>query len=140
MQAKLILLPGDGIGPEIIAATVQVLDSIAAKFEHRFDYASHLIGGIAIDETGVPLPEEPLQAGRKADAILLGAVGGPKWDDPNAEVRPEQGQLGMRKALGLFANLRPVKLYRGLEDASPLKMERLRGVDILFVRELTGGI
>jgi 3-isopropylmalate dehydrogenase len=140
MKAKITLLPGDGIGPEIVDATRQVLETVAAKSGHSFAFSTHLIGGIAIDETGVPLPDDTIVGCRSADAVLLGAVGGPKWDDPTATVRPEQGLLGMRKALKLFANVRPVKLYRGLEAASPLKAERLRGVDLVFIRELTGGI
>lgn len=140
MKAKIVLLPGDGIGPEIIGATREILDVVASKFGHEFSYESHLLGGAAIDATGTALPEETLTAARTADAILLGAVGGPKWDDPAASVRPEQGLLGIRKALGLFANIRPVKLVPGLEAASPLKAERLVGVDLVFVRELTGGI
>ncbi len=140
MKAKITLLPGDGIGPEIVDATRQVLESIASKSGHTFTFSTHLIGGVAIDETGVPLPDDTIVACRSADAVLLGAVGGPKWDDPTAKVRPEQGLLGMRKALKLFANMRPVKLFRGLEGASPLKAERLRGVDLVFIRELTGGI
>jgi 3-isopropylmalate dehydrogenase len=140
MKAKIVLLPGDGIGPEIVDATVQVLEALAKKKGHTFTFEKHLIGGIAIDETGTPLPDATVAACKTADAILLGAVGGPKWDDPDAKVRPEQGLLGIRKALGLFANIRPVKLIRGLEDASPLKPERLAGVDLVFVRELTGGI
>jgi 3-isopropylmalate dehydrogenase len=140
MKAKITLLPGDGIGPEIVDATRQVLETVAGKSGHSFTFSTHLIGGIAIDETGVPLPDDTIVACRSADAVLLGAVGGPKWDDPTASVRPEQGLLGMRKALKLFANVRPVKLYRGLEAASPLKAERLRGVDLVFIRELTGGI
>ena len=140
MKAKITLLPGDGIGPEIVDATRQVLESIASKSGHTFTFSTHLIGGIAIDETGVPLPDDTIVGCRSADAVLLGAVGGPKWDDPTAKVRPEQGLLGMRKALKLFANVRPVKLFRGLEAASPLKAERLRGVDLVFIRELTGGI
>lgn len=140
MKAKLVYLPGDGIGPEIVRATTTVLDHIASKYGHDFETSEHLLGGIAIDETGTALPESTLAACEACDAILLGAVGGPKWDDPEAKVRPEQGLLGLRKALGLFANLRPVKLFPGLEDASPLKADRLKGVDILFVRELTGGI
>lgn len=140
MKAKITLLPGDGIGPEIVDATRQVLETIAQKSGHSFSFSTHLIGGIAIDETGVPLPDDTIVGCRSSDAVLLGAVGGPKWDDPTAEVRPEQGLLGMRKALKLFANVRPVKLFRGLEGASPLRAERLRGVDLVFIRELTGGI
>ena len=140
MKAKITLLPGDGIGPEIVDATRQVLEAIALKSGHTFTFSTHLIGGIAIDETGVPLPDDTIVACRSSDAVLLGAVGGPKWDDPTAAVRPEQGLLGIRKALKLFANIRPVKLFRGLEGASPLKADRLRGVDLVFVRELTGGI
>jgi 3-isopropylmalate dehydrogenase len=140
MKSKITLLPGDGIGPEIVDATRQVLETVARKYGHSFTFSTHLIGGIAIDETGVPLPDDTIVGCRSADAVLLGAVGGPKWDDPTATVRPEQGLLGMRKALKLFANVRPVKLYRGLEAASPLKAERLRGVDLVFIRELTGGI
>jgi 3-isopropylmalate dehydrogenase len=140
MKAKITLLPGDGIGPEIVDATRQVLEAVASKSNHSFAFSTHLIGGIAIDETGVPLPDDTIVACRSADAVLLGAVGGPKWDDPTASVRPEQGLLGMRKALKLFANVRPVKLFRGLEAASPLKAEQLRGVDLVFIRELTGGI
>ena len=140
MKAKITLLPGDGIGPEIVDATRQVLETVASKSGHSFAFSTHLIGGIAIDETGVPLPDDTIVACRSADAVLLGAVGGPKWDDPTADVRPEQGLLGMRKALKLFANVRPVKVYRGLEAASPLKADRLRGVDLVFIRELTGGI
>ena len=140
MKAKITLLPGDGIGPEIVDATRQVLEAVARKSGHSFAFSTHLIGGIAIDETGVPLPDDTIVACRSSDAVLLGAVGGPKWDDPTATVRPEQGLLGMRKALKLFANVRPVKLFRGLEAASPLKADRLRGVDLVFIRELTGGI
>ncbi len=140
MKARITLLPGDGIGPEIIDAARQVLEAVAKKYGHTFSFSTHLIGGIAIDETGVPLPDDTIVACRSADAVLLGAVGGPKWDDPTAKVRPEQGLLGMRKALKLFANVRPVKLFHGLEGASPLKPERLRGVDLVFIRELTGGI
>jgi len=140
MKSKITLLPGDGIGPEIVDATRQVLEAVAAKSGHTFTFSTHLIGGIAIDETGVPLPDDTIVAARSSDAVLLGAVGGPKWDDPTADVRPEQGLLGMRKALKLFANVRPVKLFRGLEGASPLRPNRLRGVDLVFIRELTGGI
>jgi len=140
VKASIVLLPGDGIGPEVVAATTSVLDKVAATFGHEFSYSEQLIGGIAIDETGHPLPDETLAACRQADAILLGAVGGPKWDDPQASVRPEQGLLGVRKALGLYANLRPVKVQPLFAEFSPLRQERLDGVDMLIVRELTGGI
>lgn len=140
MNANLVLLPGDGIGPEIVAQAKLVLEALATKFGHEFTFASHLIGGIAIDETGDPLPQPTIDACRGADAILLGAVGGPKWDDPSAKTRPEAGLLKIRKELGLFANLRPIKLYNELVDASPLKREIIEGTDILFFRELTGGI
>ncbi|MEZ4288799.1 MAG: 3-isopropylmalate dehydrogenase [Polyangiales bacterium] len=140
MRAKITLLPGDGIGPEIIDATRQVLNAIADRFSHQWQYDEQLLGGIAIDETGTALPEATIASCKSADAVLLGAVGGPKWDDPKAKVRPEQGLLGMRKALGLFANVRPVKLFKGLESASPLKADRLKHVDLVFIRELTGGI
>ena len=140
MQADIVVLPGDGIGPEIVSATVPVLEAVAARFGHDFRFAEHDIGGIAIDRHGEPLPAATLEAARKADAILLGAVGGPKWSDPNAKVRPEQGLLAIRKALGLFANLRPVKPHAAALGASPIKAELLEGVDIVVVRELTGGI
>ena len=140
MTWKITLLPGDGIGPEIIDATVHVLDAVGAKYDRRFDYDRQLIGGIAIDETGTALPDDTINSCKNADAVLLGAVGGPKWDDPSAKVRPEQGLLGMRKDLQLFANVRPVKLFKGLEAASPLRPDRLANVDLVFVRELTGGI
>lgn len=140
MQAKIILLPGDGIGPEVVSAGRAVLETVAAKYNHAFSFDEHLIGGCSIDEHGTALTSETLAACRAADAILLGAVGGPKWDDPLASVRPEQGLLGLRKGLGLFANLRPVRPHAELLDASPLRPEKLLGVDILVVRELTGGI
>ncbi|MGY1519282.1 3-isopropylmalate dehydrogenase [Luteimonas sp. A482] len=140
MHADIVVLPGDGIGPEIISATLPVLEAVATRFGHSFSFAEHDIGGIAIDRHGEPLPAATLEAARKADAILLGAVGGPKWADPNAKVRPEQGLLAIRKALGLFANLRPVKPHAAALDASPIKPELLQGVDIVVVRELTGGI
>jgi 3-isopropylmalate dehydrogenase len=140
MKAKIVYLPGDGIGPEVVGAAVQVLHAVGQKYGHSFETETHLLGGCAIDETGTPLPEETLGACLQSDAVLLGAVGGPKWDDPSANVRPEQGLLGIRKGLGLFANLRPVKLHPDLMDASPLRRERLEGVDLLVVRELTGGL
>lgn len=140
MDATIILLPGDGIGPEVVGEARRVLDAVAAAHGHTFNYDEHLMGGCAIDAQGVPLSDETLDACRGADAVLLGAVGGPQWDDPLAPVRPEQGLLRLRYGLGLFANLRPVVIHPELVDASPLRPERLEGVDILVVRELTGGI
>lgn len=140
MIAKLVILPGDGIGPEIIDQACRVLDAVASRFGHAMEFERHLIGGAAIDATGQPLPASTISACQAADAILLGAVGGPKWDDPKAKVRPEQGLLGIRKALGLYANLRPIKLFPELSSASPLRPELLEGVDLMVVRELTGGI
>ena len=140
MKAKIVILPGDGIGPEVVKGATAVLETIAQKFNHTFETEEQLIGGIAIDATGSALPDATTTACKAADAVLLGAVGGPKWDDPNAKVRPEQGLLGIRKEMGLFANLRPVKLYPALADASPLRRDKLDGVDILVIRELTGGI
>lgn len=140
MKANIALLPGDGIGPEIVQQARKVLDRIGQKFGHTFEMAEFPIGGNAIDAFGNPLPDHTLEACRKSDAILLGAVGGPKWDDPTAKTRPEVGLLKIRKELGLFANLRPTKTWDELLDASPLKREILAGTDILFVRELTGGI
>lgn len=140
MKASIVLLPGDGIGPEIVAQAHRVLDQIASKFDHEFSFQDCPIGGCAIDEFGDPLPPQTLEACKAADAILLGAVGGPKWDDPTAKTRPEKGLLAIRKELQLFANLRPINPHPDLLDASPLKRGRLEGTDILFVRELTGGI
>jgi 3-isopropylmalate dehydrogenase len=139
MKAKIIVLPGDGIGPEVTACAVEVLRAIATRHGHEFEFDEQLIGGIAIDTHGDPLPAATLAACKSADAVLLGAVGGPKWSDPNAKVRPEQGLLGLRAALGVFANLRPVRVHPKLAALSPLKNEKLYGVDLLFVRELTGG-
>ena len=140
MEANIVLLPGDGIGPEVVAAAVRVLDAAAARGGHTFHYTTHLIGGCSIDANGTALTAETLAACRAADAVLLGAVGGPKWDSPTAAVRPEQGLLALRKGLGVFANLRPVKVYPELIAASPLRPEKLAGVDMLVVRELTGGL
>ena len=140
MKKNIVLLPGDGIGPEVVEAARQVLDATAQRFGHQLEYQTHLIGGCSIDAYGVALTPEVLSACQKADAILLGAVGGPKWDDPTAKVRPEQGLLALRKGLQTFANLRPVRPHPDMTDASPLRPERLAGVDLLVVRELTGGI
>ncbi|MGV8961465.1 MAG: 3-isopropylmalate dehydrogenase [Stenotrophomonas sp.] len=140
MHAEIVVLPGDGIGPEVAAAAVEVLKAVATRFGHSFNFSEHDIGGIAIDRHGEPLPAATLDACRNADAILLGAVGGPKWSDPNATVRPEQGLLAIRKALGLFANLRPVRTHAAALHASPIKPELLQDVDFVVVRELTGGI
>ena len=140
MQAKIVVLPGDGIGPEITAVAQQVLSAVGKKFGHSFEFEEHWIGGIAIDKTGSALPDETLAACKQAAAVLLGAVGGPKWDNPTAKVRPEQGLLAIRKGLGLYANLRPVRGYSELLDASPLKRHLVEGVDLLCVRELTGGV
>src|SRR5271167_1608807 len=140
MQALIAVLAGDGIGGEVTAEAVRALGKVAGRFAHQFAFSPALIGGAAIDATGEALPPATLALAARADAILLGAVGGPKWSDPNAKVRPEQGLLQLRKALGLFANLRPVVPHPALLDASPLKPEILRGVDIMVVRELTGGI
>jgi len=140
MEANIVLLPGDGIGPEVVSSAVRVLDALSEKMGFRFHYTEHLIGGCAIDHSGVALTDETLKACQQADAVLLGAVGGPKWDDPSAKVRPEQGLLALRKGLGVFANLRPVKVHPALVNASPLKPDRLVGVDMIVVRELTGGL
>ena len=136
MASRIAVLPGDGIGPEIVAATVRLLERLG-----EFDFAEHPIGGASIDATGVALSDQVLDACRAADAVLLGAVGGPRWDstDPDAP-RPEQGLLGLRKGLGLYANLRPVRPSAALLLASPLREDRIRGTDLLVVRELTGGI
>jgi len=139
-KAKIVILGGDGIGPEVTREAVSVLQAIATRFGHEFQFEEHLIGGAAIDATGSALPPSTAAACLTADAVLLGAVGGPKWSDPGAKVRPEQGLLAIRKALGLFANLRPVTLHPALLDASPLKAHILEGTDIMVVRELTGGI
>mgnify|MGYP001208011086 CR=1 FL=1 len=140
MEANIVLLPGDGIGPEVVSAAVEVLNALARRSGHTFHYQEHLIGGCSIDKHGTALTEEALAACRGAGAVLLGAVGGPKWDDPTARVRPEQGLLALRKGLGVFANLRPVRVHPKLIAASPLRPEKLAGVDLLVVRELTGGL
>ena len=140
-QYDICLLPGDGIGPEIIAEGVKVLNAVGAKYDTRFDCKESLIGGAAIDVVGDPLPAATLDAAKAADAVLLAAVGGPKWDttDPGAP-RPEAGLLGIRKGLGLYTNLRPVQIFDALAGASTLKPEVIEGVDLMIVRELTGGL
>ena len=140
MNAAITLVPGDGIGPEVVAEGRKALEAIASRYRHTFTFVEALAGGIAIDQTGVPLPDESLAACRAGAAVLFGAVGGPKWSDPRAPVRPEQAILGLRKELGLFANLRPVKVIPALADASPLKPELVAGVDLVILRELTGGL
>jgi 3-isopropylmalate dehydrogenase len=139
MKASIALLPGDGIGPEVTAAAVAVLRAVAGTHGHDFAFSEHPIGGCAIDAYGDALPTATREACLRADAVLLGAVGGPKWSDPKAPIRPEQGLLRLRATLGVFANLRPVRVHPRMADLSPVKSDRLAGVDLLFVRELTGG-
>ena len=139
MKAHIVTLPGDGVGPEVCTAAVAVLRAVAGLHQHQFTFEQQLIGGCAIDACGDALPRASLEACRKADAVFLGAVGGPKWSDPNARIRPEQGLLALRAALGVYANLRPLKVHPALAALSPLKDEKLKNVDVLFVRELTGG-
>jgi len=140
MRAVIAVLPGDGIGPEVVAEGLKVLAAVATKFGHEFVTREALIGGAAIDATGSALPDATLKLCQGAEAVLLGAVGGPRWDDPRAKVRPEQGLLAIRKGLGLYANLRPVAVNPALLGASTLRPEVLAGVDMVVVRELTGGI
>ena len=141
MSKKILILPGDGIGPEIVAEARKVLEKVNEQLSLGLQLTEALVGGAAIDATGIPLPEETLTAAREADAILLGAVGGPQWDtNPDFQIRPEKGLLGIRSQLELFGNLRPAILYPQLAHASTLKPEVVSGLDILIVRELTGGI
>ncbi len=140
MNFNLIVLPGDGVGPEVVNEALKVLKAIGKRYSHQFNINSRLVGGAAIDAEGTAVSKATLNLCKKADAVLLGAVGGPKWDDPLAKVRPEDGLLELRKSLGLFANLRPVKVYPVLVDSTNLKPEVIRGVDFIFVRELTGGL
>lgn len=140
MNFNITLLPGDGIGPEVVGEAVRVLNMIASKHGHSFQFTERLMGGCSIDQFGSSLTDETLADCKSADAVLLGAVGGPKWDDPSAKDRPERGLLALRKGLGVFANLRPVKVHPALINSSPLKPEKLKGVDIIVLRELTGGL
>ena len=140
MSKHIVILAGDGIGPEIMAEATKVLAKVNQQFNLDLTWSNELLGGCAIDATGVPLPDQTLEAARKADAILLGAVGGPKWDTIERSIRPERGLLKIRSELKLFANLRPAILYPQLASASSLKPEIVAGLDILIVRELTGGI
>ena len=141
MNKKITVLPGDGIGPEIVAEAVKVLNKIADKFGHNFSYTYVDIGGCSIDKFGVPITDEGMQKCKESDSVLLGAVGGPKWDGCDPSIRPEKALLKVRKELNLFANLRPTKLFPQLKDASPLKQEIVgNGIDLLIVRELTGGV
>jgi len=140
MKARIAVLGGDGIGPEVAAGAVRVLEAVAERHGHEFQFVEALIGGAAIDASGSPLPSRTIDACRSSQAVLLGAVGGPRWSDPGARVRPEQGLLELRRVLGVFANLRPARTLPEMLDASPLRPEVIRDVDIMVVRELTGGI
>ena len=140
MQFNLTVLPGDGVGPEVTAEAVKVLKAVGGRFGHNFNLKYGLIGGAAIDEQGVAISTDTIRMCRRCDAVLLGAVGGPKWDNPLAKVRPEDGLLALREALGLFANLRPVKVFPVLVNATNLKPKVIEGTDFIFVRELTGGL
>ncbi len=140
MDLKILVLAGDGVGAEVTCAAVQVLQAVAARFGHSLQLSEGLIGGVAIHKTGSPLPDDTLQKALAADATLLGAVGSPEFDNEAPERRPEKGLLGIRKALGLYANLRPVKMWPSLVESSPLKNEIVAGTDMIIVRELTGGL
>src|SRR5688572_3992062 len=141
MKKNITIIEGDGIGPEVTKQSVRVLDAIAEQFNHEFHYTYCLLGADAIDKTGSPLPQETIDCCLDSDAILFGAIGHPKYDnDPSARIRPEQGLLGLRKALQLFSNIRPVKTYPSLHHLSPLKSKNIEGADLVIYRELTGGI
>ena len=141
MNYKIAVLPGDGIGPEIIREAIKVLKSVGEKFNHQFEFTEALVGAIAIEETGNPFPDATYELCKSSDAVLFGAIGDPKYDNnPKAKVRPEQGLLSMRKKLGLYANIRPVTTYPTLLDKSPLRRDLIEGADFLMIRELTGGI
>ncbi|MFC5712689.1 3-isopropylmalate dehydrogenase [Thalassorhabdus alkalitolerans] len=140
MNKRITVLPGDGIGPEVVEGAIKVLDEVAALYGHKFDYNYEKIGGVAIDQENTPLPEQTVNACKESDGVLLGAVGGPKWDTLPGDMRPETGLLGLRKALNLFANLRPVTGHESLTDSSTLRKEVVDGVDLMIVRELTGGL
>ena len=141
MNYNIVVLDGDGIGPEICAGAIEVLNAVGKKYNHTFNFTHKLIGGCAIDVCGVPLPDETIKACLESDSVLLGAVGGYKWDNLPVDVRPEKGLLGIRKAMGLYSNVRPAKLWASLADASPLKREIVKdGIEIIIVRELIGGI
>ena len=140
MNFSITVLPGDGIGPEVVSEAVKVMNAVGNRFGHTFNTTYGRVGGNAIDDFGTPLPDETVEMCRDTDGILFGAVGGPKWDDPRAKTRPEDGILAIRKSLGLFANLRPVKVYPQLINSSPIKPHLLEGVDMIIVRELTGGL
>lgn len=141
MEKNIAVIAGDGIGPEVTNEAIKVLNAVATKFKHQFHYHYELMGAIAIDKTGVPLPEKTIETALKSDAVLLGAIGDPKYDnDPSAKVRPEQGLLLLRKSLNLFANIRPVKTYPALQHLSPLKQHNAKDTDLVIYRELTGGI
>jgi 3-isopropylmalate dehydrogenase len=140
MKFNIAALPGDGIGPEVMDEAIKVLDAVGKKYGHQFSFQHGLVGGVSIDKTGSALTDETMVMCKKSDAVLLAAVGGPKWDDPAAKTRPEDGLLALRKGLGLFANLRPVKVYPQLIDSTNLKPEIVKGVDVIVIRELTGGL
>ena len=141
MKYNIAVIPGDGIGPEVINEAIKVLDAVGGKYGHEFNYTQVLAGGAAIDAAGECLPQEPIDIAKKSDAVLLGAVGGPKWDSLPGDKRPERALLGIRKELGLFANLRPAIMFDELKDACPIRPEKVEGgLDLLVVRELTGGI